>query len=715
LAQVEARSSILVSATLGGGSGSALAHNEDMVPLRFLIAACVLGLPCADAKKRLKLEASVTPVAKVLTLLQEMVAKGTAAKQEEEVKFAALAVWCTGTRKRKQDEVIAGSDLIAKQEAKIQKAVVHIKESSARIHELEEDVGRWAQDQKSANTVRSREKEDYTATAADYSESLDALTGAIETLKKQNVDRPQADLLQQALLQVQSQKLVPKHAKRALAAFLQQAARARAASDEDSLLPAAPEANAYEFQSGGVIEMLEKLKDSFADKKSELDKEELGAQQGFEAIIQQLSDNTENAKHEVSKKTESRAETARLKAETEGDLAATALERTEDQKDFVDADTLCKTKSQDFEQRQQLRAGELTAIKKAIDIIGGQSVAGSSEKHLPQLLQIRQRASLAQLRNGQQSPIQDRIAAFLGERAKSSGSRLLALVSERVATDPFNKVKKMIKDLIVKLMEESTAETEHKGWCDTELTTNLQTRDHKSTEVAKLSAQAEDLTSTIASLADDIATLTEEVQELDSAMAKASAERSSSKAENSATVKDATVGQLAVTQAISVLKEFYAKSADATALLQAPQTEAPETFDGAYKGMLPEGGGVIDFLEVILTDFARLETETATSEATEQEDYSNYMFESKKDKALKENGKAHKQGTKVDKESELHSTEGELKVTQEQLDKALAYYEKLKPTCVDSGITYEERVKRREEEIVSLQEAVKILAGTDIA
>ena len=38
-----------------------------------------------------------------------------------------------------------------------------------------------------------------------------------------------------------------------------------------------------------------------------------------------------------------------------------------------------------------------------------------------------------------------------------------------------------------------------------------------------------------------------------------------------------------------------------------------------------------------------------------------------------------------------------------RLDKAVEYYEKLKPTCVDSGITYEERVKRREEETRSIQ------------
>merc|ERR1719378_860890 len=126
------------------------------------------------------------------------------------------------------------------------------------------------------------------------------------------------------------------------------------------------------------------------------------------------------------------------------------------------------------------------------------------------------------------------------------------------------------------------------------------------------------------------------------------------------------------------------------------------------------GGNVVDFLEVILTDFTRLESETTSSEATETEEYDKFMFESKKDTALKENEKKHSMEKKTDKESALHSTEEELKVTQEELDKAMAYYDKLKPSCVDSGITYEERVKRREEEIQSLSEALKILSGVGI-
>ena len=49
----------------------------------------------------------------------------------------------------------------------------------------------------------------------------------------------------------------------------------------------------------------------------------------------------------------------------------------------------------------------------------------------------------------------------------------------KVAYDPFKSVKKMIKDMVVKLMEEANEEAEHKGWCDTELSTNEQTRKQK--------------------------------------------------------------------------------------------------------------------------------------------------------------------------------------------------------------------------------------------
>merc|ERR1740117_1712310 len=294
----------------------------------------------------------------------------------------------------------------------------------------------------------------------------------------------------------------------------------------------------------------------------ELEKEELGAQQAYEQIMQQLADDIENAEFEISKKTKHRADTQQSKAELEGDLAQTTADRDEDQKYLDETTALCTQKTSDFVSRQQLRSDEIAAISKAIEIIGSQAVAGSGDKHLPALMQIRAKhgSALPQLRSQQQNPLQHKMAVFLAERARKSGSRMLSELAAAAEANPFGKVKKMIKDLIVKLMEEATSETEHKGFCDTELTTNKQTREKKTADVNELNSDIEDLTATIAELTQDIADLTAAVKELDAAMAKETEERNENKATNTQAVKDAKAAQVAVEQAMAVLKDFYAKA-----------------------------------------------------------------------------------------------------------------------------------------------------------
>jgi len=149
---------------------------------------------------------------------------------------------------------------------------------------------------------------------------------------------------------------------------------------------------------------------------------------------------------------------------------------------------LCNQKKADFESRQKLRAEELETLKKAMEIISSGEVAGAGDKYLPTFLQTGLK-SLAQTQSKQQNPLQSKISAFLAERARTTGSRVLSEMSQQVTANPFKKVKKLIKDLIVQLMEEATAEVEHKGWCDTELTTNKQTCDAKTADVASLTSE----------------------------------------------------------------------------------------------------------------------------------------------------------------------------------------------------------------------------------
>merc|ERR1712151_1388132 len=190
--------------------------------------------------------------------------------------------------------------------------------------------------------------------------------------------------------------------------------------------------------------------------------------------------------------------------------------------------------------------------------------------------------------------------------------------------------------------------------------------------------------------------------------------RQEEKAKNELTIKDAGEAQTAVTQALTVLKEFYAKAGDATALLQ-QQPESPEIFDSPYKGMQSENGGVVGMLEVIESDFARLESETKAAEAAAQKEYDTFMTKSKVDKEAKETDIEHKNTKKQDETPALNTRNEDLEGTQKELDAALAYFDKLKPSCVEAGVSYDDRVARRKEEIESLQEALRILNGEDLA
>jgi len=324
--------------------------------------------------------------------------------------------------------------------------------------------------------------------------------------------------------------------------------------------------------------------------------------------------------------------------------------------------------------------------------------------------------SLALRATGAKSTVQSNVAAFLKGAAKRLDSRVLSMVAMHVQSDPFEKVKKMIKDLIVRLMEESTEEAEHKGWCDTELSTNKQTRADKAESVDLLTAKKDQLTADISKLAEDIADLSDAIAAIDVAVAKATEVRSAEKEKNAKTVADAQEAQEAVASAIQILNEFYAKAATSTSLLQSKHKAKEEPFgDEPYQGMGASGGGVIGMLEVIQSDFARLEAETRSAESEGENDFETFGFESDKDKAVKQTDLDHKTKTKTEKESELNDTTKDLTATQAELDAALAYYDKLKPSCVDAGMSYEERVKQREEEIESLKEALRILEGEDIA
>merc|ERR1712232_637887 len=289
------------------------------------------------------------------------------------------------------------------------------------IAELDEDITIWKGDIKAATKVREIEKADYDALHKDYSESIDALQRAIAVLKKQAYDRKQASFVQVSALK--KLNLIPADAKKAIDLFLMQ--------DPEGLAVSAPEANAYDFQSSGIIEMLEKLLDKFIDERTTLEKEEMNSKHAYDMLMQDLTAQIDYATKDRDEKAETKAKKLQAKADAEGDLKDTTTTRDADVKYLADLTATCEQKAADFESRQQLRAEEIVAIEKAIEIISSEVVSGNAEKYLPTLVQAKV-SSFPQLRSDMNVQAQSRVAQYLRERAKQLNSRLLSSLAVRV-------------------------------------------------------------------------------------------------------------------------------------------------------------------------------------------------------------------------------------------------------------------------------------------
>ena len=215
--------------------------------------------------------------------------------------------------------------------------------------------------------------------------------------------------------------------------------------------------------------MLEKLLDKFRAELDGYQKEELNAKFNYQTLYQELVSNIDEATASSELKTKVKAERAQDEAAAKGDLEVTKKDLAADEGYLSDLISECDAKSKAYENRQMLRMEELEAIGKAIEIIQSPDVMGTGEKHLPQFIQLKAKttSSMSLLRSNQDAPIRAKLISFLSSRAKETKSKLLLMLASKAAAGgPFDKVKKMIKDLIVKLMEEATEESEHKGWCD---------------------------------------------------------------------------------------------------------------------------------------------------------------------------------------------------------------------------------------------------------
>jgi len=671
-------------------------------------------------------------MAKCISMLQDMSAKVKQEKNDDEVGFAKFQTWCTHEQAALEKDIKQDGEDIESLTTEIGDLGDQITNLGSTIAGLESDIEKYQANLKDKIDQRAKDNEEFLAEQKDYSESIDAVARALETMQGEDYDRTAGAA---ALLQLSNKNRMPAKVRSIMEAFVGLSAGTEEASP--------PEANAYEFQSGGIVDLLKKLADDFRQQLADVEKAEMNSVHAFKMVQQDLVDSTAFAKKDISERSKLKGSKTEQKAGDEKQLAATVNTKAASENTLSETTTQCKEKSMSYDEKQQLRVEEIEAIGKAVEILSSDDVAGQHEKHL-QLAQQQVRVALPQLRRSSDQvrvphlKVRKFIAAE-GDRLKSKG---LTLLAEKMAADPFAKVKKMIDGMITRLLEEANADATHEGFCDAEIGKSKITRTKLQEDIDALFAAVEEGKATILHLTNKIAELSKQVSDLDAAMVEAAALRKEEKVKNAQTVEEAKLAQEKVQAATAVLKDFYAGAADATGFVQTATNsegvkmgseqwvslanpafkgtvdlnhkEGMQTFGKKNTGQQDAAGGVMALLEVILSDFANLEADTSAAEDQAQRAFEDFNTVSNKDKAVAEKQIEMDSADKTSAEARLQEDTADWKATQDELLAAERYYDKLVPQCFDPGQSFEERTAAREAEIESLKEALTILGSEDI-
>merc|ERR1719498_1028598 len=145
-------------------------------------AALVVLLLAAAAAAPAAAAAAVTPVQKVIQLLDGMIAKGKKEKHAEQVQFAAYKQFCDDTSAQKQKSIKDANEQIEVLKADIEKYTTDSEQLAQAIAQHELDIQTYECDMKAATKVREIENTGYLAAHKDYTESIQAIENGIATL-----------------------------------------------------------------------------------------------------------------------------------------------------------------------------------------------------------------------------------------------------------------------------------------------------------------------------------------------------------------------------------------------------------------------------------------------------------------------------------------------------------------------------------------------------
>merc|ERR1719335_2128317 len=124
-----------------------------------------------------------------------------------------------------------------------------------------------------------------------------------------------------------------------------------------------------------------------------------------------------------------------------------------------------------------------------------------------------------------QADAREKVVAIFKDLANTRHSYVFSQLASMASSDPFEKIKGLINDMIEKLLKEAQAAATHEAFCNEELGKSKKSQEDKQMKLAKFSSRVDTASSKVGELTATIKTLQAEVGEIDKAVAEATSLR----------------------------------------------------------------------------------------------------------------------------------------------------------------------------------------------
>lgn len=658
------------------------------------------------------------------TMLHEFQTQET----QDRENWAKYQKWSDDTEVEKNDFIQAQTALIMQTKAKKAANEQMVQKLTADLATLATDIADTVKSIAELVQMRKEEHEAFQASLTDVTKTIAAVGKATQILQghygataSELVEIRQRVQLALTMYGART-SLGTQHTASSLASMLQTNGK-----NPDFLNTDGSKYETYEKQGGatGVIGMLTDLRGQLESQKQALIAKESEA-------VRQYQETKAAKEADLAHMRQVQAEKTAEKANCEAIVQECIATIDQAEQEIIDAKAYLKqllidremfTKA--FAERNSIRKSEMAATQAALDAL--QSVSAGAKSNVG-FLQVDMHVNSATRVNSQTKA---------GQRVKASLSKIIAVAKELKATTllevatrlkdvyfdtqqqqffdagAFGPVLKMLSDLITKLEEEQAAETSHNEWCNTEKESSVATKEEREKNIHDLKQSIVGLTTNIATLKTEILFLESEIERVKEETRVAKEIRKQEKATFEQAKKDHEEVIAAINTALAALSGQYGflqiRSEHTRHMVKQPGELGATPF-AEYSSGNAMAGGAMAMLEDLLSKYTEaLETliieEEAAVKAHEELLIRNAKFIA--DATADKNAKtAERRG--------LINDIGDDKVSMKQnlieLHEVSKYLGDLRPSCDDIRSTFEERQKRREEEISALKQALEVIS-----